>query len=257
MLTKRIIPCLDVRNGRVVKGVNFKNHTIVGDISELASKYSNEGADELVFYDITASTENRTVSKKWIKEVASIINIPFCVAGGIQTVKDAIQILELGADKISINSPALKNPDLINELVKNLGQQCVVIGIDSFWNAMNNDYYACKFTGKEDKTIITKRTVLSWAKEVESRGAGEIVINTMNSDGTKLGFDIDQINQITSDLTIPCIASGGAGNMKHFSDVFEKTQVTGALAASVFHKNIVNIKELKLFLSNQNICVRQ
>ena len=139
MLTKRIIPCLDVRDGRVVKGINFKNHTIVGDISELASKYSNEGADELVFYDITASTENRTVSKKWIKEIASIINIPFCVAGGIQTVKDALQILELGADKISINSPALKNPDLINELVKNLGQHCVVIGIDSFWNAMNND----------------------------------------------------------------------------------------------------------------------
>ena len=257
MLAKRIIPCLDVRDGKVVKGVQFRNHEIIGDIVPLAEQYAKAGADELVFYDITASSDQRVVDKSWVSRIAQVIDIPFCVAGGIKSVEDAGRILEMGADKISINSPALTNPNLINELHDVYGQQCVVIGIDSFYNEANNQYEVYKFTGDESRTQQTAWQTLDWIKEVQSRGAGEIVLNCMNQDGVRKGYDIAQLTAVREVCNIPLIASGGAGAIEHFTDVFKQADVDGALAASVFHKAIINIDELKATLVAAGVPMRQ
>ena len=257
MLAKRIIPCLDVRDGKVVKGVQFRNHEIIGDIVPLAEQYAKAGADELVFYDITASSDQRVVDKSWVSRIAQVIDIPFCVAGGIKSVEDAGRILEMGADKISINSQALTNPNLINELHDVYGQQCVVIGIDSFYNEANNQYEVYKFTGDESRTQQTAWQTLDWIKEVQSRGAGEIVLNCMNQDGVRKGYDIAQLAAVREVCNIPLIASGGAGAIEHFTDVFKQADVDGALAASVFHKAIINIDELKATLVAAGVPMRQ
>lgn len=241
-------------NGLVVKGVQFKNHKIVGDIIELASRYAQEGADELVFYDIGASVNDKLVSRDWISQVSQSIDIPFCVAGGINSVKSAEERLAAGADKISINSPAIQRPELINELTDSFGKQCVVIGIDTFQEG--NKYRVKSFTGDPNKTKETGKITKEWVEEVISRGAGEIVLNCMNKDGVKQGYDIDQLSRIREICTVPLIASGGAGTIQHFIDVFKKTNVDGALAASVFHKSLINIQNLKEELDNSNIEVR-
>lgn len=250
----RIIPCLDVRDAKVVKGVRFKDHEVVGDIVQLAQKYCSDGADELVFYDITASSDNRTVDRSWVRRIADVINIPFCVAGGIRTLEEAASILESGADKISINSPALETPRLIDNLANRFGSQCVVIGIDSFEN--NGKYDVYQYTGDVKKTINTGKSTIDWAREVMERGAGEIVLNCMNQDGVRSGYDINQINMLTDNVNIPVVASGGAGTKEHFRDLFKRTNATGALAASVFHKGLIDISQLKTFLRNNGIEVR-
>lgn len=254
MLKVRIIPCLDVKDGKVVKGVRFKDHEVIGDIVELAKKYCDDGADELVFYDITASSDNRTVDRDWVGKIADVINIPFCVAGGIRTLEDAASILESGADKISINSPALEKPGLIDELADRFGSQCVVIGIDSL--ETNGEYYVYQYTGDVTKTTNTGQSTMAWAKEVIERGAGEIVLNCMNQDGVRSGYDINQIKLLADNVDVPVIASGGAGTKEHFMDLFERTHATGALAASVFHKGLIDIPDLKTFLNNNGIAVR-
>lgn len=254
MLSKRIIPCLDVKAGKVVKGVQFRQHEIVGDIIELAKRYRDEDADELVFYDITASSDERVVDKNWIAKVAEVIDIPFCVAGGIRSIEQARTILNFGADKISINSPALENPEFITELAEVFGSQCVVVGVDSHYE--NNDYFVYQFTGDAKKTITTNRKTFDWVKEAQERGAGEIVLNCMNQDGMRQGYDVEQLSKTREVLTIPLIASGGAGEKQHFKEVFATADVDGALAASVFHKKIINIKELKTYLKNEKIEVR-
>lgn len=256
MLAKRIIPCLDVRDGQVVKGVQFRNHEIIGDIVPLAKRYAEEGADELVFYDITASSDGRVVDKSWVAKVAEVIDIPFCVAGGIKTVEDAGQILSFGADKISINSPALANPDLITELANCYGVQCIVVGIDTWYDQETDNYYVYQFTGDEKRTVATKWNTLDWVKEVEKRGAGEIVLNMMNQDGVRHGYDLKQLKAIRKICHVPLIASGGAGTMAHFLDAFQDAGVDGALAASVFHKQIINIAELKQYLANHGVEIR-
>jgi cyclase len=256
MLAKRIIPCLDVRDGKVVKGVQFRNHEIIGDIVPLAERYAKAGADELVFYDITASSDARTVDKSWVSRIAEVIDIPFCVAGGIKTVEQAGEILSMGADKISINSPALADPDLITQLHDTYGQQCVVVGIDSFFNKETNAYEVYQFTGDETRTQKTQWQTADWVKEVQSRGAGEIVLNCMNQDGVRKGYDLEQLSAIREICTVPLIASGGAGEMQHFADVFTQANVDGALAASVFHKQIIEITDLKQFLLQENVATR-
>lgn len=254
MLTKRIIPCLDVRDNQVVKGIKFRNHRVIGDVLELASDYSASGADELVFYDITASSEQRSVGPEWVNQVAATINIPFTVAGGIRTSNQAKSILHAGADKVSINSPALENPELINQLCDQFGSQCVVVGIDSQW--IVDDYYVYQYTGDEKKTINSKRKTREWIKEVQERGAGEIVLNCMQADGVGTGYDISQLQQMRALCQVPLIASGGAGSVDDFIEVFIKSQVSGALAASVFHDKRLSIKELKLALGQHQIEVR-
>lgn len=257
MLAKRIIPCLDVRDGKVVKGVQFRNHEIIGDIVPLAEQYARAGADELVFYDITASSDQRVVDKSWVSRIAQVIDIPFCVAGGIKSVEDAGRILEMGADKISINSPALTTPSLINELHDVYGQQCVVIGIDSFFNEATGQYEVYKFTGDESRTQQTQWQTKDWIAEVQQRGAGEIVLNCMNQDGVRKGYDIAQLKAVRAVCDVPLIASGGAGAIEHFADVFAQADVDGALAASVFHKGIIDMQELKNALSAQGIPMRK
>ena len=254
MLTKRIIPCLDVKNGLVVKGVQFKDHEIVGSILDLAQKYSNEGADELVFYDIGASTCDGIVSKQWVNLIAEVINIPFCVAGGIKTINDAREILNSGADKISINSPAIQKPGLIKELADEFGSQCVVVGIDS--KTIGDKYIVFSHTGDEKTITNTELETKNWIDTVQELGAGEIVLNCMNQDGVRCGYDISQLNTMLRNCDIPLIASGGAGTKNHFKDVLYKTESSGALAASVFHKNIINIYELKDFLQKESIYIR-
>ncbi len=254
MLTKRIIPCLDVMNNQVVKGVQFRNHRVIGDVLPLASLYSESGADELVFYDITASGDQRSVSAKWINQVAATIQIPFTVAGGIRTLDQAKSVLNSGADKISINSPALENPDLINQLSAVFGAQCIVIGIDSQW--INDDYYVYQYTGDETKSMNSKRKTREWIKEVQDRGAGEIVLNCMQSDGVRHGYDIKQLHTMRELCTVPLIASGGAGKIDDFIEVFFQTNVNGALAASVFHDKLLTIDEIKTALKANNIEVR-
>ena len=256
MLAKRIIPCLDVRDGKVVKGVQFRNHEIIGDIVPLAQRYAEAGADELVFYDITASSDGRVVDKSWVRRIAEVIDIPFCVAGGIKTVADAGKILEMGADKISVNSPALARPDLINELNHHFGQQCVVIGIDSFFDVASGQYQVYQFTGDESRTQKTRWLTRDWVVEVLKRGAGEIVLNCMNQDGVRQGYDIAQLSSIREMCSVPLIASGGAGTMQHFTDVFSQADVDGALAASVFHKGLIDIAELKAKLIADRISIR-
>nr|WP_136252124.1 imidazole glycerol phosphate synthase subunit HisF [Ningiella ruwaisensis] len=256
MLARRIIPCLDVRDGQVVKGVQFRNHEIIGDIVPLAQKYAQAGADELVFYDITASSDKRVVDKSWVSKIAQVIDIPFCVAGGIKTIDDAGNILEMGADKISINSPALANPQLITDLYNTFGQQCVVIGVDSFYNKDTQQYEVYQFTGDERRTQKTQWQTADWVKEVQMRGAGEIVLNCMNQDGVRQGYDIEQLSLIRKAAQVPLIASGGAGEMQHFADVFKLADVDGALAASVFHKGIIEIQALKRFLRDHSVAMR-
>ncbi|WP_318460377.1 imidazole glycerol phosphate synthase subunit HisF [Photobacterium leiognathi] len=256
MLAKRIIPCLDVRDGQVVKGVQFRNHEIIGDIVPLAKRYAEEGADELVFYDITASSDGRVVDKSWVSRVAEVIDIPFCVAGGIKSADDASRILQFGADKVSINSPALADPTLITTLADKFGVQCIVVGIDSYFDAEIGQYQVYQFTGDESRTKATQWQTRDWVEEVQRRGAGEIVLNMMNQDGVRNGYDLEQLNMVRSVCNVPLIASGGAGEMQHFSDAFKLANVDGALAASVFHKQIINIGELKQFLKTQNVEIR-
>lgn len=256
MLAKRIIPCLDVRQGQVVKGVQFRQHEVVGDIIPLAQRYAEQGADELVFYDISASADQRVVDKSWIQRVAEVIDIPFCVAGGIRTSEQARDILAMGADKISINTPALENPALINQLVDEFGQQCVVIGIDSFLNPTHGGYEVYQYTGDESRSSRTQWQTADWVNEVIQRGAGEIVLNCMNRDGVRRGYDIDQLLTIRQQCSVPLIGSGGAGTAQHFIEVFTQAQVDGALAASVFHKNILSIPALKDTLRTHGIPCR-
>ena len=256
MLARRIIPCLDVRDGKVVKGVQFRNHEIIGDIVPLAQKYAEAGADELVFYDITASSDGRVVDKSWVSRIAQVIDIPFCVAGGIKSEADAKEILMMGADKISINSPALRDPTLISRLADHFGQQCVVVGIDSFYDQDTGTYQVYQFTGDETRTQKTNWTTFDWIEKVVSLGAGEIVLNCMNQDGVRQGYDIEQLKQARAVCNVPLIASGGAGTIEHFWDVYQQADVDGALAASVFHKGIIPISELKTYLKSQNIEVR-
>ncbi|MDT7525554.1 imidazole glycerol phosphate synthase subunit HisF [Pseudidiomarina sp. GXY010] len=257
MLAKRIIPCLDVRNGEVVKGVQFRNHEIIGAIEPLAERYAAAGADELVFYDITASADARVIDKSWVERVARLIDIPFTVAGGISSIEQAQQLLAMGADKLSINSPALQNPDLINQLVDEFGQQCIVIGIDSFFDSESQTYQVYQFTGDEQRTQKTRWQTADWLAEVVARGAGEVVLNCMNQDGVRKGYDIAQLQTLRRSCPIPLIASGGAGAKEHFAEVFQQAAVDGALAASVFHKNIIEISELKDYLATQDIVVRR
>ena len=256
MLAKRVIPCLDVRDGKVVKGVQFRNHEIIGDIVPLAQKYAEAGADELVFYDITASSDGRVVDKSWVSRIAEVIDIPFCVAGGIKSEDDAKEILMMGADKISINSPALEDPQLITRLADVFGQQCIVVGIDSFYNKENDQYQVYQFTGDETRTQKTKWTTFDWINKVVNLGAGEIVLNCMNQDGVRQGYDIEQLKQARAVCNVPLIASGGAGAIEHFSEVYQAADVDGALAASVFHKGVIAISDLKTHLKNLNIEVR-
>lgn len=256
MLAKRIIPCLDVKDGVVVKGVRFRGHEVMGDIVPLAKRYAEEGADELVFYDITASADGRVVDKSWISRVAEAIDIPFCVAGGIRSIEDAGRLLAFGADKISVNSPALSDPTLISRLADRFGVQCVVVGIDSYHDESTGEYWVNQFTGDEKKTRTTEWRTLDWVQEVQRRGAGEIVLNMMNQDGVRQGYDLAQLAAVRRICTVPLIASGGAGEMVHFLDAFRDTQVDGALAASVFHKKIIDIGDLKTYLRSNGIEVR-
>ena len=256
MLAKRIIPCLDVKDGVVVKGVKFRGHEVMGEIVPLARRYAEEGADELVFYDITASSDGRVVDKSWISRVAEAIDIPFCVAGGIRSIEDAGRLLAFGADKISVNSPALADPTLISRLAERFGVQCVVVGIDSWHHEKTGEYWVNQYTGDEKKTRVTQWRTLDWVEEVQRRGAGEIVLNMMNQDGVRQGYDLTQLSAVRAVCKVPLIASGGAGTMEHFLDAFETAHADGALAASVFHKKIINIGELKTYLREHNIEVR-
>ena len=257
MLAKRIIPCLDVRDGQVVKGVQFRNHEIIGDIVPLAKRYAEEGADELVFYDITASSDGRTEDKSWVERVAQVIDIQICVAGGIKTIEDAEKLFAFGADKISINSPALADPNLITALADRFGVQAVVVGIDSWFEKETGKYWVNQYTGDEKLTRQTNWQLLDWVQEVQKRGAGEIVLNMMNQDGVRNGYDLTQLKLVREVCNVPLIASGGAGEMVHFRDAFVEANVDGALAASVFHKQIINIGELKEYLAKADVEVRK
>jgi len=221
---------------------------------ELASRYVAEGADELVFYDITASPDGRSVDRRWINRVAEVLNIPFAVAGGIRSVRDAEEVLNYGADKVSINTPALANPDLIGELAARFGSQCVVVGIDS--REEDGAYRVYQYTGDPDKTSRSGRSTIDWVREVQQRGAGEIVLNCMNQDGVRKGYDLAQLSLVRAHCLVPLIASGGAGTMPHFADVFKRSRVDGALAASVFHSAAIDIRDLKQFLRDQSVEVR-
>ena len=255
MLSRRIIPCLDVRDGQVVKGVRFRDHVVVGGIEELALRYRDEGADELVFYDITASPEGRSVDRAWIERVARLIDIPFCVAGGIRSVEEARSVLAAGADKISINSPALERPALIGELADAFGVQCVVIGVDSLKDA-DGQWRVRQYTGDPSKTQALARLTLEWLQEAQQLGAGEIVLNCMGSDGARAGYDIEQLKAARAICQVPLVASGGAGTREHFAAVFREADVDAALAASVFHSGALPIPELKAWLRSQHIEVR-
>jgi len=255
MLSRRIIPCLDVREGQVVKGVRFRDHAVVGGIVELALRYRDAGADELVFYDITASPQGRAVDRAWVERVSRLIDIPFCVAGGIRSVEEARAVLHAGADKISINSPALERPELISELAEAFGVQCVVVGIDSLRDT-DGQWRVRQYTGDPTRTQALARRTLDWIAEVQRLGAGEIVLNCMGSDGVRGGYDLEQLAQARAVCGVPLIASGGAGKREHFREVFEQADVDGALAASVFHSGAVGVAELKHWLAGQGVEVR-
>ena len=248
MTARRIIPCLDVKDGRVVKGVRFEGHTDMGDAADLAARYRDDGADELVFYDITASPEGRTLDYGWVRGIARLLDIPFSVAGGIRSVDQAARCLEHGADKVSINSPALERPDLIGEMAERLGSQCVVVGVDS--RRAGDDWLVHQYTGDPTASRAAGRRTMDWIVEAQTLGAGEIVLNCMDEDGVRQGYDIAQLAEARRRLTIPLVASGGAGAPSHFLDVFEQADVSGALAASVFHTGTLNIPDLKAFLSD-------
>jgi cyclase len=255
MLTRRIIPCLDVKDGRVVKGVRFRDHADMGDIVGLANRYRDAGADELVFYDIGASPAGRRVEADWVERVARVLDIPFCVAGGIRGVADARVILHAGADKVSINSPALERPGLIDELAAEFGSQCVVVGIDSRRDA-DGQWRVRQYGGDPDRTRALARATLDWIAQAQARGAGEIVLNCMDADGVRRGYDIEQLAAARVVCRVPLIASGGAGSVEDFGDVFAGADVDGALAASVFHGGAIAIDALKRELRAQGIAVR-
>lgn len=238
----------------VVKGVQFRNHRVVGDIVELASRYSSEGADELVFYDITASPDGRTVDRDWVSQVAEVIDIPFCVAGGIRSIQSAEIVLNKGADKISVNTPALEDPGLINSLVARFGSQCVVLGVDS--REVDGQYKVYQNTGDPEKTVAAERNSTDWIREAQDRGVGEVVLNCMNQDGVRQGYDCTQLSAIRKACQVPLIASGGAGNEQHFAEVFKTSNVDGALAASVFHSGNIDIADLKSYLAQESIYIR-
>lgn len=250
MLKKRIIPCLDIKDGTTVKGINFEGLRNAGNPIELAKKYETEGADELVFLDITATIEKRKTFTELVKNIAKELSIPFTVGGGVSSVENVRKLLEAGADKISINSSAVKNPQLISDLAKEFGSQCIVVAIDTKFV----DHSDCVFVkgGRE----ITELKTLDWAKKVEELGTGEILLTSMDGDGTKNGFDLRITKLISENVNIPVIASGGAGNIEDFEDVFNKTKVTGALAASVFHFGEVKIEDLKNDLKSKKITIR-
>lgn len=251
MLAKRIIPCLDVKDGQTVKGVNFENLRYAGDPVELAKKYSDEGADELVFLDITATNEGRKTTAKMVERVAEQVFIPFTVGGGIKSIDDMKILLAAGADKIAINSAAVKNPDLISDSSKYFGSQCIVVAVDA--KRADGDFYVHINAGK----LNTGIKLYDWLKEAEKRGAGEILLTSMDADGTQNGFDIEMTKLATSNLNIPIIASGGAGaNPKHFTDIFKQGFADAALAASIFHFNTLPVPELKKSLKSDNIEVR-
>ncbi|MBV2207965.1 MAG: imidazole glycerol phosphate synthase subunit HisF [Thermomonas sp.] len=255
MLSRRIIPCLDVRDGRVVKGVRFRDHMDMGDITDLALRYRDAGADELVFYDITASPEGRSADCTWVERIARVLDIPFCVAGGIRSVEDARTLLHAGADKVSINTPALERPALISELAAAFGVQCVVVGIDSLQEG-DGQWRVRTHTGSPDAMRAPNKRTLDWVVEVQQLGAGEIVLNCMGSDGVRAGYDIEQLRAVRALCTVPLVASGGAGAVAHFTKVFRDADVDGALAASVFHSGAIAIPELKRALHAQNIQIR-
>lgn len=251
MLAKRIIPCLDVKNGETVKGVNFENLKYAGDPVSLAKKYSDEGADELVFLDITATNEARKTTLEMVEQVAKQVFIPFTVGGGIKTVEDMRSILMAGADKIAINSQAVKNPDLIKEASEYFGSQCVVVAIDG--KRVDNDFYVFINAGQKNTGI----KLIDWVKQVQDFGAGEILLTSMDADGTQAGFDLEMTKLVVENTNIPIIASGGAGaDSTHFVEVFEKAKADAALAASIFHFGTLPVPKLKQELLSQNICIR-
>lgn len=250
MLTKRIIPCLDIKEGRTVKGVNFESIRDAGDPVALASLYAQQGADELVFLDIAATNENRKTFSSLVREIARHINIPFTVGGGISSVEDASVLLEAGADKVSINSAAVRNPQLVNDMAKAFGSQFVVVAIDA--KKVINAWIVHTHGGKKP----TDKKLFSWAEEVQQRGAGEILFTSMDHDGTKNGFAIDALSKLNQLLSIPVIASGGAGNMGHFMDVFQLGKADAALAASIFHFGEVPLPDLKKYLKDRHISIR-
>ncbi len=234
--------------------MRFRDHRDVGDILDLAARYRDEGADEVVFYDITASPDGRSVDRSWVSRVAAVLDIPFCVAGGIRSLADAESVLNRGADKISINSPALAEPELITRLAERFGVQCVVVGIDS--RREDDDWHVYQYTGDPERTTHTRRRTLDWVREVQRRGAGEIVLNCMNQDGVREGYDIEQLASVRGICEVPLIASGGAGAREHFLEVFREAGVDGALAASVFHSGEIPIDGLKGWLAGQGIEMR-
>jgi cyclase len=254
MLTKRVVACLDVKDGVVVKGVKFRGHEPMGDPVALALRYRDQGVDELVFYDIAASAEGRRVSRQWVAKTAASLDIPFCVAGGIRSIADAEELLNAGADKISVNSPALERPELITELAKRFGAQCVVVGVDS--RREDGDYRVYQYTGLESKTRAAARRTLDWIREARDRGAGEIVLNCMDADGTGEGFDVAQLASARAVLDIPLVASGGAKTAAHFARVFQEARVDAALAAGAFHRGELEIGALKRELRSSGIEVR-
>jgi cyclase len=250
MLKKRIIPCLDIQNGRTVKGVNFMQIKDAGDPVALAKQYAAQGADELVFLDISATQEKRKTLRTLVQAVAKKLDIPFTVGGGISSVRDAAALLKAGADKISINSSAVGQPKLISQMAEAFGSQCVVVAIDAKW--LNGQWKVCVQGGK----IETHWKVLDWAKKAAALGAGELLLTSMQADGTKKGFSVALTRQVSAAVNIPVIASGGAGELVHFQEVFTQTHATGALAASIFHYGQVAIPDLKTYLFNQQIPVR-
>lgn len=250
MLAKRIIPCLDIRNGKTVKGINFENVVDVGDPVELGAKYAREGADELVYLDITATIEGRKLFADLVRRISEHLNIPFTVGGGIDRVEDADLLLSAGADKVSINSSAVRDPGLVERIAGGFGSQFVVVAVDAQWQ---DDRWTVFINGGR---IPTDRELFSWAREVQERGAGEILFTSMNHDGTKSGFACDALRELSGQLTIPVIASGGAGKKEHFVEVFEWGMADAALAASIFHYNEIPVPELKDYLKKNNIIIR-
>ena len=250
MLTKRIIPCLDIKDGRTVKGINFENIRDAGDPIELGALYAQQGADELVFLDITATNERRKTLAELVTRIARHVNIPFTVGGGISSVEDVNVLLQSGADKISVNTSAFKEPALVDRLAREFGSQCIVLAIDTRFE--DGDWYVYLNGGR----VKTEVKAFDWAKEAVNRGAGEILLTSMNNDGTKKGFALDITGQLSQNLNVPVIASGGAGNMEHFVDVFENAQADAALAASIFHYKEIEIPALKTFLYSKGVNVR-
>jgi cyclase len=250
MLAKRIIPCLDIRDGKTVKGINFENVIDVGDPVELGSKYARDGADELVYLDITATHEGRNLFADLVRRISEHLNIPFTVGGGINRVEDADVLLSAGADKVSINSSAVRDPELVDRIARGFGKQFVVVAIDAQWK---DDRWTVFINGGR---IPTEKELFTWAREVQDRGAGEILFTSMNHDGTKNGFACEALRELSKQLSIPVIASGGAGKKEHFVEVFEQGMADAALAASIFHYNEIPVPELKDYLRKNNITIR-